>query len=178
MRPVAAKTGRERGFTLFELAIVVIIVGVLAGVLLLRAQQYREEAQLQSVRQTIGLLRVAMELRVLKAGGSSRIVAMRRMTEENPFDWLEQKPENYVGEYYSPDLKEIPTGNWVFDRRDKTLVFLLNSDKTFSFNASNFLKFKVEFTQARVPGEKHGPAEVPTGLVIAQLHDQSAETSD
>lgn len=178
MSRTAPAAGGQCGFTLFELAIVAIIVSVLAGVLLARMQQYRGEAQLESVRQTIGLLQVAMELRVVKAGGPAHPAELRRLAEENPFDWLDQKPANYVGEYYSPDLQEIPSGNWVFDRRDKTLIFLLNEHKTFAFSASNFLKFKVKFRQARMPGGKHGPAEVPKGLVIAQLGDQSAGNND
>jgi hypothetical protein len=40
------------------------------------------------------------------------------------------------------------------------------------------LKFKVEFAQARLPGVKNGPTEVPNGLVIAEVHDQSAINTD
>jgi prepilin-type N-terminal cleavage/methylation domain-containing protein len=168
--------GHRRGFTLFEFAVSMSIVTVLAGILLVRTQQYRGEVERQAVEQTIGLLRVALQIQETKATGPDRRAVLARLAEQNPFDLLEQKPQNYLGEYYSPELEKIPEGNWVFDRRDKTLTYLLSSHKSFSFPSSNFLKFKVEFAHARASGVKYGAAQVPTSLVIERIDDQSAES--
>jgi general secretion pathway protein G len=170
-------TGRQRGFFVLQSAVALIVAAALIMVMLLRTQQYYDEAERQAVRLTVDTLRTALGLRLtqLRSQGPAELA---RIAEENPFDWLEQKPENYLGEYYSPELKEIPTGNWLFDRRDKSLVYLLKSHRSFFPNASNFLKFKVEFKQAGFPGIKNGQTEVPRGLVIEQLSDQAAIDSD
>jgi general secretion pathway protein G len=168
----------QSGFTLFELAISLIIFAVLAAILLWRAQQYYGEAERLYVQRTVDSLRAALAVRLTRVPGNASARTLARIAEENPFDWLVQKPDNYLGEYYSPELKEMHTGNWVFDRRDKTLIYLVNSDKSFTSGASNFLKFKVEFAQARMPGRKNGPEEVPSGLKIVQIDDRPATTTD
>jgi general secretion pathway protein G len=172
------RVGRERGFSLFELAVSAAVLAVLATVLLIRTQQYHGEVERQAVEQTVGVLRAALQLRLQRGGKEPPPAELARIIEQNPFDLLPQKPPNYLGEYYAPPLETIPTGNWVFDRRDKTLVYLLSSHRSFSFDGSKFLKFKVEFAQARLSGRKNGPKEVPNRLVIVQVSDQAAIDSD
>ncbi|GAB3451964.1 hypothetical protein GCM10027321_00070 [Massilia terrae] len=164
---------RVRGFVLLQSTIALMVAAVLITVMLVRTRQYNDEAELQSVKLTVNILRGALGLRLVEARGQGA-AAINRVAEENPFDWLSRKPENYLGEYYSPELKEMPPGNWLFDRRDRSLVYLLKSHRSFASEASNFLKFKVEFAQARLPGVKIGPAEVPNGLVIEQIGDGAA----
>jgi general secretion pathway protein G len=168
----------EGGFSLFELAISLIVFGVLATVMLVRTQQYHGEVERQAVQRTVEVVRTALRIRLTNGGRAVGPAELARIAEQNPFDLLQQKPDNYLGEYYSPDLEAMPAGNWVFDRRDKTLVYLLSSHRSFSFNASKFLKFKVEFAQARMPGNKNGPKEVPKSLVVVQLNEQAAVDID
>jgi general secretion pathway protein G len=176
---MANATGKhEGGFSLFELAISLIVFAVLATVMLVRTQQYHGEVERQAVQQTVDVVRTALRVRLAKGGRVIPPAELARIAEQNPFDWLGQKPDNYLGEYYSPDLEAMPAGNWVFDRRDKTLVYLLSSHRSFSFSASKFLKFKVEFAHARMPGNKNGPKEVPNSLVVVQLSDQAAVDID
>ena len=151
------------------------VAAILITVMLLRTRQYNDEAEIQTVKLTVNILRNALSLRIVDARGQGP-AGLLKVADENPFDWLGRKPENYLGEYYSPELKEMPGGNWLFDRRDKTLIYLLNSHTSFASGSSKFLKFKVEFAQARLPGVKNGPAEVPGGLVIAQVDDQANKT--
>jgi general secretion pathway protein G len=164
------------GFTFYEFAISAAVLAVLAGLLLTRASFYQEEAERVAVRELVGTLRRALQLRVSSLHGQR---GTRALLEENPLDWLAKKPDNYLGEFYSPELEKMPGGNWLFDRRDRCLIYLLNNHKSFYFQASNLLKFKVEF--ARLQGQAAQatgrPAEVPTALVLAELVDQaSAET--
>jgi general secretion pathway protein G len=170
-------TGPQRGFFVLQSTVAVIVAAALIMVMLLRTQQYYDEAERQAVWLTVDTLRTALGLRVTQ-GYRQGPAELARIVEENPFDWLEQKPENYLGEYYSPELKEIPTGNWLFDRRDRSLVYLLKSHRSFSSNASKFLKFKVKFVQARLPGIKNGQTEGPQGLMIEQVSDHAATDSD
>jgi prepilin-type N-terminal cleavage/methylation domain-containing protein len=176
---MVSATGKgAKGFSLFELVVSLIIFAVLASVLLMRTLQYQEDAERQSVQRTVNVLRTALQTRLAKGGAILRPAALAHILEENPFDWLDQKPVNYLGEYYSPELEEMPVGNWVFDRRDKTLVYLLSGHRNFSFSASKFLKFKVEFAQAQMTGRKNGPKEVPNSFVIVQVSEQAGTGVD
>ena len=69
---------------------------------------------------------------------------LTKLAEENPFDWLKNKPVNYAGEYFSPEDADIGRGRWCFDRRDKSVVYLLNIPETFLDAQTKRLKFKVK----------------------------------
>jgi general secretion pathway protein G len=165
------------GYTLYELAVCAAVLAVLAGLLLMRVQSYSAEAEHASVNRLVGTLRAALQLRMLDASRHDRQYGIERLREENPLDWLDRKPDNYVGEYYAPDLEKIPQGNWLFDRRDKTLVYLPNNGNFSSYLATKFLKFKVE--SAQLYG--HGPGQVgrkqdPVGLELHEVSQPPADT--
>lgn len=177
MRAQFGKTAR--GFTLYEFAISAGLIGALVGTLLLHTLFYQDEAELVAVRQVVSNIRVALALHANRAVAKGGQHALRYILEENPLDWLVEKPKNYLGEYYSPELKKIPTGNWLFDRRDKCLIYVLSGHKSFSDNASDLLKFKVEF--AKLPVEsmrKNGAGEVTTGLMLTQVTDGQNASND
>lgn len=174
---MGVRASRRHGFVLVQSIIALMVAAVLIVVMLVRTRQYNDEAERQTVNLMVNTFRTALGLRVAAVAGKGP-AALARIADENPFDWLGRKPDNYLGEYYSPDLKEMHEGNWLFDRRDKTLVYLPSSHKSFASRPSKFLKFKVEFAQAGLPGVKNGPTEVPSGLVIEQVDDDSASKTD
>jgi len=106
------------------------------------------------------------------AANGPRSLAM--LAGENPMDWLSEKPRNYLGEFYSPDLKEIPCGNWLFDRAGKTLIYLSDSHKSFPSETSNTLMFKVKLLGSLDPATQHGPSGAATGLVLDQIGEELA----
>lgn len=161
------------GFTLFEFAVSAALLGVLATVLLARVQIYQEQAERVAVEQVVATLRTALAVKTTQAHLDDQL--LRQLLEANPLELLERKPENYVGEYYAPDLEKIPHGNWLFDRRDKCLIYLVNSHKSFYFNASNLLKFKVELAQLprQATTQKQGTAQAAKSVMLVQIEGQA-----
>lgn len=158
---------RQQGFSLFELAVSAIIVSVLTGVLLMRLIEYREQAELASVERLVGILRSALALKSgsLAARGQEEEIAS--LASINPLELLSEKPANYIGEYYRPDIDDLPKGNWFFDRSSKTLVYLLNHRKRFPQGTPSALYFKVEFS--RLPKINAKPTGTPNASVIALI---------
>jgi general secretion pathway protein G len=115
------------GFTLIELAVVVAIVGILAAALLSRALFYQEQAERAGMEQLLGNLRSALHLQIAAALIKGNPAAMGHLADQNPMDWLAEKPTNYVGEYYAPRSGLIGVGSWYFDLNDKNLVYLANN---------------------------------------------------
>lgn len=160
---------RARGFTLFELAVSVALIALLIGVFLQRAAMVQEQAERAAVAQTVASLRVAMavrleRLRQLRPGRAAEVLAA-----ENPMTWLSEPPQNYLGEYYSAERQKIPGGNWVFDRRDKTLVYFPTKPKSFSSDASTLLKFKVKSPYVPRGEMVADPATEQAGIVLEQV---------
>jgi hypothetical protein len=70
---------------------------------------------------------------------------LQALARDNPMNWLERAPANYLGEYDAPDPEKIGRSGWVFDVRDKSIVYLLPNAESFSFGTARLLRFKVEF---------------------------------
>jgi general secretion pathway protein G len=138
---------KEGGFTLLEFAVVVLVSSIVSAVALNRFEYYREQAEITAARQVVASVRTSLEVRSAQLASSGREQALQKLAAENPINWLSWKPANYLGEYYAPDPKEIGQAGWVFDPRDKTLVYLPKNAESFSFSTSRLLRFKVEFVR-------------------------------
>ncbi|MGK5078925.1 type II secretion system protein [Janthinobacterium sp. HLX7-2] len=138
-----ALPSRQRGFTLFELAVMAAVFAILVTVFLNRVSYYQQQAQQVAVAQMLGVLRTSLRVQVLHlylAGQRAQLPALAR---QNPFDWLVDKPANYLGGFDAPDLDKLPTGNWLYDRKEQIIIYLLNNGTIFSRMRVDAVKFKV-----------------------------------
>jgi len=136
---------RQGGFTLLEFGAVLVVSSIVSAVALDRFEFYREQAEIAAARQVVAALRTSLQVRSTQLMSSGRDQELQRLAAENPIKLLAWKPANYLGEYYAPDAREIGAAGWVFDPRDKTLVYLPKNTESFSFSTSRLLRFKVEF---------------------------------
>lgn len=149
-----ANRNRQRGFTLFELAVVAIVMGLLGTVLLSRLAYYQEQAQRAAVAQMLGVLRTSVRVQALHLYLQGKQAQLPGLQRQNPLDWLEQRPPNDLGELLAPDLEKLPSGNWFFDRSDQKLVFLLRTGNIFSPTRVDVMKFKVLLPNSDADAEK------------------------
>ena len=164
---------KSRGFTLFEMAVCLVIMAVLSVVLYDRVTAAQRAAEVAAAERTVGVMRAALRMRIAGAFIAHREHELLAIREENPMDWLVEKPKNYLGEYYSPEIDSLPKGYWLFDRRDKTLVYLLNKGKSFGEGRSNLLYFKVKFP--RDSKNLASPAAATSELKNIALEEVSAQ---
>jgi general secretion pathway protein G len=135
----------QGGFTLLEFAAVMVVSSIVSAVALDRFEFYREQAEIAAARQVVAALRTSLQVRSTQLRSSGRDQELQGLAAENPIKLLAWKPANYLGEYYAPDARAIGAAGWVFDPRDKTLVYLPKNTESFSFSTSRLLRFKVEF---------------------------------
>jgi type II secretory pathway pseudopilin PulG len=143
MRPPTVRRGG--GFTLYEFAVTVLVAATLSALLLNRFDHYREQAELAASRQLVSAIRTALHARAVQLQASGRTDALQALADENPMDLLVDKPANYLGEFHTLDLEKIGRSGWVFDTRDRSIVYLLPNAESFSFGAARLLRFKVKF---------------------------------
>jgi general secretion pathway protein G len=137
----------QGGFTLLEFALVVLVSSIVSAVVLNRFEYYREQAEIAAARQVVAALRTSLQVRTAQLLSQGQEEELQRLAADNPIKLLLWQPENYLGEYYAPDPVQIGQAGWVFDPRDKSLVYLPKNTKSFSFSTSRLLKFKVEFVR-------------------------------
>ncbi|MBQ5947586.1 hypothetical protein [Massilia sp. ST3] len=164
---------RQGGASRFEFAVCMLLVALLAGGLLIRLLDVREESERAAAHHVAGALRTALAARVARMEEDAQLA---KLAGENPMHWLSRLPPNYLGEYYSPDLAGLRKGSWYFDRTDKSINYLFSRD-TFSRGTSKLLKFKVEFMRSprmhrndRLDGDTRGLALLEIDALNLKQH--------
>jgi prepilin-type N-terminal cleavage/methylation domain-containing protein len=101
--------GKQRGFTLVELVIVIVVIGILAAVAIPKFLSLRKDAEQGAVESTIGALESAMSIYC-----SKQYLAGTQIAVHNPFDDLSSAPPRYVGPQDPVTVANTPSGSWTY----------------------------------------------------------------
>lgn len=112
------------GASFLELVLVVLLISLLGGVFFDRSLFYQEQAEKIAMEQMVGILRSALRLQIAERLTKGRHSAAD-IVADNPMDWLQKIPINYLGERFDPAPGSVPGESWYFDLRDKTLVYVV-----------------------------------------------------
>ncbi len=119
---------RQRGFTLLELVLVIIIFSLLVGVYLRSVRHYQEIAEQATVSLTLSNIRTGMAQewadRIVNGKAGEKV---EHLVGSNPVRWLETPPPAYYGEIKNPNLERMEAAAWYFDLAQKELVYVVNN---------------------------------------------------
>lgn len=121
----------ERGLSLLELLIVIVIISVLLVVAIDRLLALRLEAERATVQSVIGALRSALYIEFAAAAARGQMQRMDVARGSNPMLRLAEKPDAYAGEFFGADPDLFEPGTWYFDTRDRALVYLVRFPQEF-----------------------------------------------
>jgi prepilin-type N-terminal cleavage/methylation domain-containing protein len=152
----------RRGFTLYEFAIVVAITATLSTILLHRLDGYRRAAEDAAARHTVAVLRTA-----LQAEAARHPETLAALAGQNPMRLLARPPADYLGEFALSDQGRVARNGWVFDPRDKILVYLTSERERFASGKSKLPTFKVELTR--------NPADAGKQMMSLALNEVGAQ---
>ncbi|OGI38280.1 MAG: hypothetical protein A2140_07375, partial [Candidatus Muproteobacteria bacterium RBG_16_62_13] len=128
MRQSGPWPGREsRGFSLLELVIVVVIISVLLTVAISRLLALQVDAERVAMETVAGTLRSAIGMKVAEHIVNQDVPGLVRLVGTNPMDRLAELPGNYLGVQDGVNPATLADGNWYYDRRDGTLVYLVRN---------------------------------------------------
>jgi prepilin-type N-terminal cleavage/methylation domain-containing protein len=122
---------RQRGFSLLELVVAIVLIGVLLGVAIERLLVMKGQAESRAMDEVIGNLRSAMTIRMAELIAKGRAEAITDLIGSNPMALLAQRPDYYLGELFGPDPAVLAPGSWYFDTRQGTLCYLVDSFEYF-----------------------------------------------
>lgn len=166
----------SRGFTLIELIIVIIIIVTLMGLFMNRMMFYQEQAEKVAMDGVVGAIQSALILQygqILTRGKPSDLVAL---TQDNPMNWLQKKPNNYVGEFYEPTPLSVDSGNWVFDLKSRDLIYLVRNAGHFKpgRDGKNWIRFHAAtlYEPSRLPSLRNAAPEL-TGILFEPIEPYS-----
>ena len=167
MRPKS----RSQGISRVELLVAVAVIGIVGGVLLERLRFYQEYAEMTAVEATIAHLRTGLRYRVGELLVGSRMAEISTLADENPVNWLDTRPANYLGEFDEVPQANDAKGHWYFDRRQHELVYTANNRRFFTPSA--YRDFTVRLRAVRLPADKRDPAQKgqPEWVALVQVSD-------
>ena len=162
---------QQLGAGLMEFGVGIAVLAILIFILLQRMQFYQAQAEQADVATVLAGVRSSLDIKLAQRYLPGKELDMAALAEQNPFDWLARKPANYLGEFFSPDERELEPGNWYFDRHGKVLVYLLNQRKTFGDAVQKRLKFKVKLLRLPTSIAKPSGAPEPSGVTFDPVTD-------
>jgi prepilin-type N-terminal cleavage/methylation domain-containing protein len=121
----------ERAFSLLELLIVIVVIGLLLAVAIERLLKVRFEAERTMVQSVIGALRSALYIEFAGAAASGRLARLDSAGGGNPMALLAERPDTYAGEFFGADPALFEPGTWYFDTRDRALVYTVRFPERF-----------------------------------------------
>lgn len=128
--------GRARpcneGFSLLELVMVIVIISVLLVLAISRLLALMVDVERVTMETVAGTLRSAIGMKVAESIVKSKVSVLPAFEGSNPMALLAEMPRNYLGELDSADPAKLEDGNWYFDKRDKTLVYLVRNKGFFA----------------------------------------------
>ena len=116
------KLKNQNGFTLIELIMVMIILGILSAVAIPRYLETIEKAEEAAEDAVISNIGVALE----NYGVHKLIDAGRAIQPDNPFDPLKEKPQTYTDDGTNADMDN----EWTFVDGDPAYITHQRSDNT------------------------------------------------
>jgi len=161
-------TRYSKGFTLFELIVVITIIVILTGLFLLRVPLYQEQAEKAAMQQVEGAIQSALVLRygALMTRGGAAEKEMSILATDNPMTWLQKLPPNYKGEYYDPSPRSIAPGNWMFDLKSRNLIYVVDHGNYFEpgKEGNKWIRFHVHLGYEPMLGRPESGKELVTTL--------------
>ncbi|MBI1965852.1 MAG: type II secretion system protein [Betaproteobacteria bacterium] len=156
----------RRGFTIFELAVAIVIFSALATVLLNRLNFYQEMAEKAKMESELRTIKTGLQIKLAELIVTNRQAEASKLETEDPVRWLDDKPPNYGGSYRSPP----EAGAWYFDAPERQLVYVVNVGNRLDLAGPGpkELRFQARLVKDRVQAAG-GPVEGVSGVTLAPV---------
>lgn len=129
---------RNRGFSLLELVVVIVIIGILLAVALNRLLPYIDEAERVGVLTLEGQIKSTLVTDAAKRIAGGRAASISELDGSNPMRLMLEAPTNYVGEKRADQRDAVPRRNWYFDLKTRRLVY--RTGRRFGWSDGDFME--------------------------------------
>lgn len=112
-----------RNLLLLEVLAITAFIGIISAILLNRLAYYQEAAEKANVELVISTMKSALRMRMASMMIEGRMAHYGKLADDNPMEWLEQRPSEYAGEMLPATSRKMQSGAWVFDRATHILTY-------------------------------------------------------
>lgn len=122
---------QQRGFTLLELVVVIIIISIIGLVAINRFWHWSVIAERAGMQTVVGNIRTALGLETSRLALRQQLSQLPTLVGSNPMALLAQAPDSYLGEIEN-EQQVHQDGVWYFDSHERLLVYRLRYSEGFS----------------------------------------------
>ena len=155
---------------------VITIVVIMMGLFLNRTLFYQEQAEKTAMEQVAGAIQSALTMQYGQIMTRGKPTDTAVLALDNPVNWLQKKPRNYVGEYYDLTPLSVESGKWAFDLKSRELVYVPRNTNYFKpgTDGKKWIRFHVavNYEASRLPSLQNTPAEL-TGILFEPVEPYS-----
>jgi general secretion pathway protein G len=171
---VPSSLARVAGFSLIELAVVVVIVGILVAVVLDRLLPLIGRAERAAFMQTQADLQSALLLEAAERITAGESAKLAELAVGNPMRLFLRPPLNYLGPLEPGEADNVPGASWYFDEQDGRLAYRVGRHTRFDplGGTPDRVEFKVAFVfEDRDGDDRFDPARDRFGgLKLEPVH--------
>lgn len=128
-------SSKQRGFTFFELVVVITIISALAVVALSYYYKLLVDVERTSMEHDLGVMRSATSMQVAGHFAAGNMLDLIKLVDSNPMDLLAEKPKNYLGVISHYEMEKIEKRSWFYDSQAQTLIYLVRNQVYFETNS-------------------------------------------
>jgi len=137
---------KERGFSQFELVVVIILISILASIALNRIWGWRNEVEHTLIQAVSGNIRSALGLETAQLALQNKLDQLSKLAGSNPFSLLAQKPDNYLGELSDTNPNTKQQGIWYYSKEQRVLIYTIKYSQSFksTLTGQPRIRFKIK----------------------------------
>jgi hypothetical protein len=122
---------RQRGITAVEFAVVLLVLSALLAGLSWGLGYVQERSEATMVRYAVVALESGLKLEAVSRLARGRGAEVAKLAGEDPFQWVEPKPQGYRGEWREPAAGKPAEPGWYWDGQRQEAVYVLTSSDRF-----------------------------------------------
>jgi prepilin-type N-terminal cleavage/methylation domain-containing protein len=160
-----------RGYSLLELVAAIAIVCVFWSVLLHRMLYLQEYAEMTAMELTVANMRTGLRYKTAEFLMRDEVSEIATLADENPVNWLQMQPENYLGEFDGKPDADL-RGKWYFDKTRHDLVYTINNRRHFLPASDQIyaLRWHATRVQTRAKDDSRGKGDA-NWVALVQVAD-------
>lgn len=149
-----AGRGRQRGMSLLELAVVIVVIGLLMAFAAERILRLTGDIERVNMQRVVGLSNTALAIefaeRITSPGGRDRLAELNGI---NPMTLMLRQPVQYVG-VYAGGAASAPKGRWYWRPLSRQLVYRVEHEQRFEgASGTNRVAFRSRLIYEDVNGD-------------------------
>lgn len=164
---------KQHGFSLFELVVVVLLVGIFMIFAIDRMLRIQIDAERVSVQHVIASLKSAVNLQAAESVVSKGLSSIRTIENTNPMNYLQELPYNYLGAKNDQQVNHYPLASWYYDPLLNILVYKVKNINYFvsTLPGTPRIRLKIEMIYQQEAG--HGQNKKVRGISLKSMDDYS-----